>query len=139
MLDIKKMLTKLSNMVRVTETQVFTYGSKNWQFRRIGKIVFIEASNDIRSATQGVNIIGTLRESMRPEYGYRVHIANSTVGAFLSVETTGTVSLYMPAAVSSASNNSFCGCYIAVGGYCLKAVFSRLCAPFRLKGGALNA
>ena len=117
MLDLKKMLMKLSNMVRVTETQVFTYGGKSWQFRRIGKIVFVEASADIRNATQGVNTIGTLRETMRPEYtAYKLHIANSTVSAFLSVETTGTVSVYMPAAVSSASNNAFYGCYIANGG-----------------------
>ena len=117
MLDIKKMLTKLSNMVRVTESQVFTYGGKDWRFRRIGKIVFVEASSDIRNATQGVNTIGTLRETMRPEYTvYRLHVANSTVGAFLSVELNGTVTVYMPAAVSSASNNAFCGCYIAKGG-----------------------
>ena len=116
MLDVKKMLMKLSDMVRITETQVFTYGGKDWRFRRIGRIVFIEASSDIRSASQGLNAIGTLRESMRPEYAYRVHIANSTDGVFLSVEPTGIVNLYMPAAVSSANNNSFSGCYIAKGG-----------------------
>lgn len=116
MLDLKKMLTKLSDMVRVTETQVFTYGGKNWQFRRIGKIVFIEAGSDIRNASQGFNVIGTLRESMRPEYACRVHVANSTAGVFLSVEPTGAVNLYMPTAVSSASNNAFSGCYIAKSG-----------------------
>ena len=106
-------------MFKVAETQSFSYGGKTWTFRRIGKVVFIEASSDIRSASAGTNTIGTLRESMRPDYMQRYGIANSTTGEFLNISTTGLVTLYMPVAVTSAKNNSFDGCYIA-GGVLLK-------------------
>lgn len=97
----------------VAETQSFTFGGKSWVFRRIGRIVFVEATGDIRSASAGTNTIGTLRESMRPDYTQRIGIANSTTGEFLNIYTNGGVYLYMPTAVTSARNNSFNGCYIA--------------------------
>ena len=97
----------------VAETQSFTFGGKSWVFRRIGRIVFVEATGDIRSASAGTNTIGTLRESMRPDYTQRIGISNSTTGEFLNIYTNGGVYLYMPTAVTSARNNSFNGCYIA--------------------------
>ena len=140
MFNAKKAITEIAKMFKVVETQSFTFGGKSWVFRRIGNIVFVEATDDIRTASAGTNTIGTLRESMRPDYTQRIGIANSTRGEFLNIYTNGGVYLYMPTATTSARNNSFCGRYIARwGGYCLKAVFSRLCAPFHLKGGVFDA
>lgn len=127
MFNAKKAITEIAKMFKVAETQSFSYGGKTWTFRRIGKVVFIEASSDIRSASAGTNTIGTLRESMRPDYLQRYGIANSTTGEFLNISTTGLVTLYMPMAVTSARNNSFDGCYIAGGGVLLKgSIFKAL-------------
>ena len=109
-------VTVTNYVFTIAETQSFTFGGKSWVFRRIGRIVFVEATGDIRTASAGTNTIGTLRESMRPDYTQRIGIANTTTGEFLNIYTNGVVYLYMPVAVTSARNNSFNGCYIAGGG-----------------------
>lgn len=114
-LDLKEWINKITTMFTVSQTQTFTACGKNWEFRKIGNIVFLDASADIRTASSGMNTIGTLPVGMRPTYVQRIHIGNSTYGHFLQISPSGLVQFYAISAITSAQNNSFSTSFI-VGG-----------------------
>lgn len=114
-LDLKEWIDKITKMFTVSQVQEFTACGKVWTFRRIGNVVFLDAPEDIRTASSGFNTIGTLPTGMRPTYYQRIHIGNSTRGDFLQISTTGLVQYYATSAISSALNSSFSTSFI-VGG-----------------------
>lgn len=98
----------------VYQSQVFTALGKTWYFRKVGRIVYIDAPTDLTSASSGVNAIGTLPAGMRPSAPVYLHSGNNTADFRLIISTDGTVQLYAPTAVSGATNCSFSGySYIA--------------------------
>lgn len=89
-----------------------TFGDKNWQFRKLGKLVVVNAYGDIKSASAGTNTVGTLPTEYRPAYQVILGIANDTAKRFLSISTAGVVNFYTPTAISTATNCGIGGCYI---------------------------
>lgn len=117
MLNVKNTLAKVIAMFTVSQTQTFTACGKNWAFRRIGNIVFLDAPDDIRTASSGHNTIGTLPVGMRPKYNQRIHAGNNNEFQFVQINPSGVVQFYTSSAVTSAQNNSFSTSFIAeVGG-----------------------
>ena len=91
----------------------YTACGKKWYFQKKNGVVFLNAPNDATSASAGTNVICNLPSSWRPYVTTRIPIANSTTLTFVTVETNGKVTLYTPTAISSATNNSFSGSWIA--------------------------
>lgn len=144
-LKLKKLmaevLRRLIEYTSVVETQTITACGKSWTFRRMGNIVFIDAPNDIRTASAGFTTIGTLRASMRP--GYYMQMQAGNIGGSdmrLIISEGGTVQFYTPSAISSAANCSFSGYSYIVGGVLRNPVISRLTAIFTsfLSGGDVD-
>lgn len=111
--------TRLGKLSGVTKTQSFTYNNKTFSFRKVGAIVFVDASGDINGIPQGVTNIGTLDADMRPNYTQRYRAANDLAAEnrFLGIEPDGKVYLYSSVAKAGATNNSFSGfAFIARGG-----------------------
>lgn len=115
-LDLKELVNKITSAFTVSQTQEFTACGKTWTFRRVGSVVYLDAPADIRTASQGLNTIGTLPIGMRPSYIQRLHIGNSTIGHFLQISPSGLVQLYAISAITAAQNCSFSTSFI-VGGY----------------------
>ena len=131
MLDIKKLLTKITDLLRVTETETFTALTKTWTFRRIGNIVFMDAPADSRNVVAGYNAIGTLSASMRPTIQQRIAIGNaSNVAAFLEISTNGVVQFYSAQASSGARNCSLSTSFIR-GGVLRKSIYVNYRTPYR--------
>ena len=113
MLNVKKLLTQILSMLYVSQTQTFTACGKNWGFRRIGKVVYVDAPSDITSTTSGWNSIGTLQTGLRPLSTKRIRPANRTDAMYMDIATTGVVRLYCPSAITSANNCALSSSYIA--------------------------
>ena len=106
MSTLDQAMNYLADMV---EEEVVTFAklSKNWTFRRIGKVVFLEAPADSKNVVAGMNTIGTLPTSMRPISLLRVGIGNgASTSAFLQIGTDGVVQFYSAQAAASARNCS---------------------------------
>ena len=131
MLDVKKFLTKillrLNNYTKVVETQTITAFNKTWTFRRIGNIVFIDASGDMSgTVAAGFTNIGTLNASLRPGYNVYLKCTNANADIRLYVYPSGQVTFYHPTATSGATNCGFSGYSFIVGGYFITAFMSTL-------------
>lgn len=119
MLDLKALLTRILQMLQISETITFTKFNKNWIFYKIGKVVYVYAPHDISgSVPAGFSTIGTLPTSMRPNDVVYLGVTNAgTLDYRLTVNSAGVVQYYQPSATSSAHNAGFCGySYIANGG-----------------------
>lgn len=101
---------------KVVETQTITALNKTWTFRRIGNIVFIDASGDM-SGTVGAGFIniGVLSETLRPKYNVYLKCNNSTADIRLYVYPSGTVTFYHPSQTTGAQNCGFSGYAWIVG------------------------
>ena len=131
MLNVKKLLTKITDSLRVTETEEFTALAKTWTFRRIGNIVFMDAPADSKNVVAGYNAIGTLSASMRPTIGQRIAIGNShNIAAFLEISTDGTIRFYSAQASSGARNCSLSTSFIR-GGVLRKSIYVNYLTPCR--------
>lgn len=111
--------TRLGKLSGVTKTQSFVYNGKTFMFRKVGAIVFFDASADINGIPQGTTNLGTLDADMRPNYSLKFRAANDSVAEnrFVGVETDGTVYIYSSTAKTGATNNCFSGfAFIARGG-----------------------
>ena len=132
MVDIKKLLTKIllrfNNYTKVAETQTFTALNKSWKFRRIGNVVYVDASSDANgSIPAGTSSIGTLPASMRPENNVYLKCTNNNADWRLYIAPSGAVTFYHPTATSGAVNCGFSGySFIAGGGYCINALLSTI-------------
>ena len=116
-LDLKEWVNKVTDALRVTQTQKFTACGKTWNFRRIGKVVYFDAPNDITSASAGLNLLGTLPSGMIPDYPQRVCLGNNaTATRFVQIGNDGKVYLYTSTAISSAMNGSCSSTYVVGGG-----------------------
>ena len=95
----------------------FDFGGKTWLFYKTGRIVHFQAANDIRSAAEGTNDIGTLPAGYRPVSQVYLGVQNALTDnqrkCFVTVGTTGIVRFYTPVEITSANNNGFAGTYIA--------------------------
>lgn len=137
MLDVKKLLTKillrLNNYTKVVETQTITALNKTWVFRRIGNIVFIDASSDMSGTVPaGFTNIGTLNASLRPSYNVYLKCTNTNADIRLYVYPSGVVTFYHPTATSGATNCGFSGySFIAGGGYFITSLLLTLVRGWR--------
>lgn len=119
MLDLKALLSKILQMLQISETITFTKFNKNWTFYKIGNVVYVYAPADVSgSVPAGFSTIGTLSTSMRPSGNVYLGVTNAgTLDYRLTVDNAGVVRYYQPSATSSAHNAGFCGySYIANGG-----------------------
>ena len=97
-----------------TKIQTFTALGKDWRFRKIGRVVYVDAAADVSSASAGSTSIGTLDADMRPTYTVNIPCGNmSNYMRFLIINPNGNVSVYTSTAISSATNFSFQGSYLA--------------------------
>ena len=139
MLDVKKMLMKLSDLVGGDSR--WTNLNGNVWYKKRCDIVYIRLTNgNSVQLTKTGTTLGTLPTGYRPDYQY--DMAGTALGGsesvFFRVDTNGKITGFASATTSYWSG-TVCFPMKIGGGYCVKAVFSRLCAPFHLKGGALNA
>lgn len=121
MLDVKKLLAKimlrLNNYTKVVETQTFTALNKQWRFRRIGNVVYVDSPSDASgSVPAGTSSIGTLTASMRPDNNVYLKCTNNNADWRLYIAPSGAVTFYHPTATSGAINCGFCGYSFIVGG-----------------------
>lgn len=98
-------------------TDVLTYEitnfGKTFYFYKVGKIVWLDAPYDITSGNAGNNIVGTIPSWLRPLRLIRFPIANATTSGFAQLDTSGQLLVYRATAVTSATNCSIAGVYIA--------------------------
>ena len=100
------------------KTQSFTAMGKTWEFRKVGKVVHVNAGGDATSATgSAYNAIGTLDADMRPAYAVKLRCENRADMSFLDISTAGVVRAYSAVTISSASNFAVCGSYECVASW----------------------
>lgn len=97
----------------VGKTQTFTALGKDWTFRRIGSVVYLDAPADISNCPSGLNSIGTLDADMRPTINVYARVQNNTINAFATINSLGEVYVYSPTAISTATNFAFSTVFIA--------------------------
>lgn len=111
MLNLKKFLIKL---VTISNTVTLQALGKDWTFRKIGPLVFMDAPADSTGIIAGYNAIGTLPEGMRPISVVKVFSGNLfNINCSITINTSGSVVLYSASASAAARNCAFAVSYIA--------------------------
>lgn len=101
---------------KVVEEQTITALNKTWTFRRIGNIVFIDASADMSgTVSAGSTNIGTLNASLRPKYNVYLKCTNANLDIRLVIAPTGVVTFYHPSQTTGSQNCGFSGYAWIVG------------------------
>lgn len=93
------------------QSQTITALGKQWIFRRIGSVVYVDAPGDSNaSISAGMNTVGTLNTGLWPTNPVYLKCTNINDDVRLIIDnTTGAIKLYAPYAWSGAHNCAFCG------------------------------
>jgi len=110
MLDVKALLTKILGKFTVSDAQDIIALNKTWHFRRVGSIVYIDATSDMSgTVASGSTVIGTLKASLRPKYNVYLKCTNANADIRLIIVPAGTVTFYHPSQTTGAQNCGFSG------------------------------